>query len=128
MDVEKTMAFILEQQSQRGRSAGTESRKKPNPVPPRESLIYLEMGWKPSARVGAERDRRQDYASRTQCLPDRTAEHPSLSPAAPKQKTTVGGVLYAIVCVQQDDGRYFAGIADVPDCHRLYSRRFGACR
>ena len=36
-------------------------------------------------------------------------------PASPKEKTTAGGDRYTIVCVEQDDGRFVAGIAEAPE-------------
>jgi hypothetical protein len=36
-------------------------------------------------------------------------------PASPKDKATSGGQRNTIVCVQQDDGTYVAGIAEAPE-------------
>jgi hypothetical protein len=44
-----------------------------------------------------------------------TANRSSRSPAAPKEGTAAGGQRYTIVCTQQDDGSYVAGIAEAPE-------------
>jgi hypothetical protein len=44
-----------------------------------------------------------------------TANGAARHPASPKEKTTAGGERYTILCVQRDDGRYLAEIAEAPE-------------